>query len=86
MSITVSKWGNSLGIRIPSAIVDALSINNGDKIEYEVKKEAVIIRKKKSTADIFEEFYKKKFANISFADMEAAEEIDFGEDVGNEVF
>ena len=29
----VSKWGNSLAIRIPAAVVEALGLNEGDDIE-----------------------------------------------------
>ena len=28
----VSKWGNSLAIRLPSAVVDALGLKEGDEI------------------------------------------------------
>ena len=29
----VSKWGNSLAIRLPAAIVEALALKEGDEIE-----------------------------------------------------
>lgn len=29
----VSKWGNSLAIRLPAAIVEALNLKDGDEIE-----------------------------------------------------
>jgi antitoxin MazE len=29
----VSKWGNSLAIRIPAALVDALNLKEGDQVE-----------------------------------------------------
>jgi antitoxin MazE len=29
----VSKWGNSLAIRLPAAVVDALGLREGDEIE-----------------------------------------------------
>jgi antitoxin MazE len=32
----VSKWGNSLGIRLPAAIVQALELKEGDNIEIRV--------------------------------------------------
>lgn len=86
MGVTVSKWGNSLGIRIPVAIVDLLSIRNGDTINYELQGDKVIFSKKKTTRQLFEEFYHKPFSDITEADLGAADEIDFGGDVGNEVF
>jgi antitoxin MazE len=32
----VSKWGNSLAIRLPQAVVEALQLKNGDEIEISV--------------------------------------------------
>ena len=32
----VSKWGNSLAIRIPAAVVEALDLKEGDEIEVRV--------------------------------------------------
>ena len=32
----VSKWGNSLAIRIPAAVVDALELQDGDHIEVRI--------------------------------------------------
>jgi len=29
----VSKWGNSLAIRLPAAVVDALKLKEGDRVE-----------------------------------------------------
>ena len=33
----VSKWGNSLAIRLPAAVVQALNLKEGDEIEINVK-------------------------------------------------
>ncbi len=32
----VAKWGNSLAIRLPTAVVDALDLKPGDNIEIHV--------------------------------------------------
>ena len=32
----VSKWGNSLAVRLPAAVVEALSLSEGDNIELQV--------------------------------------------------
>jgi antitoxin MazE len=32
----VAKWGNSLAIRLPAAVVDALGLKEGDDIEIHV--------------------------------------------------
>ena len=48
MIATVSKWGNSLGIRVPSDITAATGLNDGDKVEITSRRDgSIIIRKKK---------------------------------------
>lgn len=32
----VAKWGNSLAVRIPTAVVEALELKEGDEIEIHV--------------------------------------------------
>ena len=32
----VSKWGNSLAVRLPAAVVEALELKEGDEIEISV--------------------------------------------------
>ena len=32
----VSKWGNSLAVRLPAAVVDALALKAGDQIEIRI--------------------------------------------------
>lgn len=32
----VSKWGNSLAIRLPAAVVEALDLKEGDEIEIRI--------------------------------------------------
>jgi antitoxin MazE len=32
----VSKWGNSLAIRLPAAVVEVLGLKEGDEIEVDV--------------------------------------------------
>ena len=37
----ISKWGNSLAVRLPAAVVDALKLKEGDHIEIRIAKERV---------------------------------------------
>jgi antitoxin MazE len=32
----VSKWGNSLAVRLPAAVVEALALKEGDQVELQV--------------------------------------------------
>ena len=49
----VSKWGNSLAIRLPASVVEALELHEGDEIEVVVADERVFqVRKKPSNEAI----------------------------------
>ena len=32
----VAKWGNSLAVRLPAAVVEALNLKEGDQVEIQV--------------------------------------------------
>ena len=36
ISMQVAKWGNSLAIRLPAAVVEALDLKEGDQIEIRI--------------------------------------------------
>jgi antitoxin MazE len=42
MGVKVSEWGNSLGIRIPKDVVDALGLKKGDEIEVRLAGKRVL--------------------------------------------
>lgn len=57
----VAKWGNSLAIRLPAAVVKALNLNEGDEIEVSVSDnaDAMKVRRKGTFEDyltLFDEF------------------------------
>ena len=37
--LRVAKWGNSLAVRLPAAVIDALELKEGDEIEIHVANE-----------------------------------------------
>ena len=49
----VAKWGNSLAVRLPAAVVEALGLREGDDIEIEVAgARAFEIRKKPEAREL----------------------------------
>ncbi len=47
----VSKWGNSLAIRLPAAVVEALGLKAGDQVEVEVAAARVLRIHRPGSAD-----------------------------------
>jgi antitoxin MazE len=55
----VSKWGNSLAIRLPQAVVDVLELKEGDEIEINVKGKGVAeVEKKPTRKELFDRIEK----------------------------
>ncbi len=51
----VAKWGNSLAIRLPQAVVDVLDLKEGDEIEISVKgKSQAEVEKKPTRKELFD--------------------------------
>ena len=45
MEVTISKWGNSLGLRIPALIVKEMDLQAGDRLAYTVANKNATFRK-----------------------------------------
>lgn len=81
MQATIQKWGNSQGIRIPKAFLEALGMMENDLVELSRVDDNIVIKKvKKETEltldDIFE----------GYEGEDAVEEYDWGSPVGKEVW
>ena len=80
--VHISKWGNSLGFRIPRGIADSLNIRAGDTLELSPAEDGLLLKKvppsgkRYSLADILD----------SFPPASAYPEVDFGKPQGEEVW
>jgi len=48
----VAKWGNSLAIRIPAAVAEALELRAGDEVEVHVEGPEFALRRKPGREDL----------------------------------
>lgn len=73
----VSKWGNSLAIRLPSAVVEALDLKEGDDVEiHAAGKRAFHIERKPGTRQLLarlRKFRGRLPADFRFDRLEANE-------------
>ncbi len=44
MTTLVSKWGNSLGVRLSKAVAAAVNVEDGDEVDVSVQDGAIVIR------------------------------------------
>ena len=57
MTATISKWGNSQGLRFPKNILEELNLSVGDKIKFLIQNDKIIlvpIKKSRKKYDINE--------------------------------
>lgn len=77
MKAKVSKWGNSLGLRIPQWIAEQAQISEGVTVEVEVKGKSIIIIKQKPSLD-------ELMAAVTTENLHS--EVDTGDPVGSEAW
>lgn len=76
MTMTIQKWGNSQGIRIPKTILDEVHWSTSENIELITENDTIIL--KRSNKLTFDELFKNYDENVQ------CEEFDWGESVGAE--
>ena len=73
----VSKWGNSLAVRLPAAVVDALGLKEGDQVEVQIAgKRAFQVAKAPGTRELLarlRKFRGRLPATFKFDRLEANE-------------
>lgn len=76
MAVTLQKWGNSVGVRLPKAMLEQVGLGEGSRVEVLVEGDHLVIRRQR----------------VRLADLLAAckpenrpDPIDFGPPVGREV-
>lgn len=66
MEAKVQKWGNSVGIRIPSSILKSLNIKTNDILNIEQEEDKIVIRiPKKKRISLEERFNNYHGENLS---------------------
>ena len=83
--LTLSKWGNSLSIRIPKNVLDILKLTNNDKVSYQLEDDKIILKPKKNESPLrkmFDGFDTETY----FKSEPNNKEIDWGKPQGKEIF
>lgn len=74
----VSKWGNSLAIRLPAAVVEVLGLKEGDDVEVRVASDqAFEVQRKPSNRELIERLRRYRGtlpADFKFDRLEVYEE------------
>jgi len=75
----VSKWGNSLALRLPQALAEQIDIQDGSEIKMHVSGDSIVISRARPTyrLDDLLDRYKPEHRH---------DEVDWGKPVGSEVW
>lgn len=80
MSVTLHRWGNSVGLRVPKALLDQLGLSAGSEVEVKLEGARLVIepvhRRRYTMAELLE----------GFTPDDRPEEVDWGQPVGREVW
>lgn len=81
MMTTISKWGNSQGIRLPKIFLESLNLHDNDTVEISTENDAIIIKKSKvGEYKTIQELFK------GYTEIYQPIEIEWGEPVGEETW
>lgn len=75
MQTRITKWGNSLGVRIPQAYAERLKITEGTPVDILVRNDEIVIRRKRYTLE-------ELLSNVAPGNIHG--ETDWGKPLGRE--
>ena len=88
MYTTVSRWGNSQGIRLPKSLLEALGLQENDRVELSCQEDVITIRKAsapthRTLAERLTAFYQQPLDKI---EPIHTDEVDWGKREGHEIW
>ena len=88
MYATIQKWGNSNGLRVPKALLDAIGLRENDRVELVQNHDSITIKKARrvqhrTLEERLTSFYGKPVEQI---ERIQSEEIDWGKSEGGEAW
>lgn len=78
MQVLVSKWGNSLGLRLPKALTEQIGVTEGQKVEIRAEGGRIVVEPVRSPLT-----WEQMLENTTPEELRNA--WDWGEDVGREI-
>ena len=78
MQVLLSKWGNSLGLRLPKALTAEIGMSEGQKVEVRSEGGRIIVEPVRKTLTL-----EQMMENVTPEAMREA--WDWGDDVGREI-
>ena len=78
MNVLISRWGNSLGVRLPKSLAEQVGVRAGERVDVTVEGDTLVLRASAPRYTLGD-----LLANMT--PQAAHEAFDWGDDVGREV-
>lgn len=82
--LTISRWGNSLGVRIPKRALEKLGLTENEKLDYEVTNQGLLLKARPKND--FEKLFDGFDIDAYYDKHQGNKEYDFGKPMGQEIF
>ncbi|WP_414042974.1 AbrB/MazE/SpoVT family DNA-binding domain-containing protein [Macrococcus animalis] len=80
MQVSLQRWGNSQGIRIPKTIVKEMNLDENQKFNLKMQDEKIILTKQQQNISLIRELFE------NYETENKPSEFDWGKPTGNEVW
>ena len=80
MAVTLHKWGNSVGLRIPKPLLEQVGLEEGAEVDMKVEGDRLVIERHRPARLTLRDVLK------GFTPDNQPGEVDWGPPVGNEVW
>lgn len=80
MQVSLQKWGNNQGIRIPKSIVNEMNLDKNQKFVLTIEDEKIILTKQQENISLIRELFE------NYETENNQREFDWGKPRGNEVW
>jgi len=77
MQVQISKWGNSLGVRVPKDVAAKLGLTEGSRVDVSLEGDRIVISAKRPV-------YRLEELLVGLTPKAMHEAFDWGPDVGRE--
>ncbi len=75
MRVTLSKWGNSLALRVPKDIAELAGFEEGQALELSLDGQTIILRRRYSLQEMLKDMEGKEWHPLEFDDPPVGSEI-----------
>ncbi len=75
MKTKVSKWGNSMGVRLPKYVIQQLKLTSNSEVEISIEGDTLVLRKRTELDKMLDQVTPESIHPVIFTDEPVGKEI-----------